>query len=125
MNTYDIIFMVALLISILAGIGLGVHVGFRLAQGRYESKPASKYRTEKKPSESKRDVRGAETESRKSKYKSGDGPRLSKRMNRQDELSFAEFECQFTDEDPFEKLERVRGEQDAAYNCLEKKVEQG
>ena len=46
-------------------------------------------------------------------------------MKRQDELSFAEFECQFTGEDPAKKLERVRGEQDAAYNCLEKKAEQG
>lgn len=125
MNAYDIIFMVVLLISILAGIGLGVHVGFRLAQDRYEGKSASKYRAGKKLSESKRDVRGAETESRKSKHKSGDGAGLSKRMKRQDELSFAEFECQFTGEDPAKKLERVRGEQDAAYNCLEKKAEQG
>lgn len=136
MTTYDIVFLVCILLAALAGIALGFHMAYRLAEGRQREKNDG-YSVRPKSAVPVRDVGRGGVEENTGIKENGEvdenvvgnkkeeekKPRLRDRIKRKKKMSFSEFDCQFTGEDPTEKLERTRAEQDAAYNCLESRVE--
>lgn len=123
MTLFDIMFYLVILLGVLAGISLGVHAAFRMADERAETSSPHEVRT---PSGRSRQT-GGEGESEKASRKAGRGGKstLSKRVRKQDRVSFSEFDCEFTGEDHAEKLNRIMSEQDGAYNCLDGKVRAG
>lgn len=109
MDAFTILLFMVILICILGGIGCGFHLAFRLAEGRSKNRPIKKDDSEK-PKEKKSWLKRSE--------KKQEGNRLSHKIHRQNDSSFQEFSCNFTGEDPKEKLETARKKQDESYNCL-------
>lgn len=110
MDAFTIALFTVILICILGGIGCGFHLAFRLADGQSEKRPT-------------KGTEGSDTPKAKKAWlnrpsKKQDKNHLSQKIHRQDDSSFQEFSCQFTGENPKEKLESARRKQDSSYNCL-------
>ena len=109
MDAFTIALFTIILICILGGIGCGFHLAFRLADGRSEKRPAKNEKTDT-PKEKKAWLkRFSKKESENQK---------KQKIHKQNDSSFQEFSCQFTGENPKEKLESARRKQDDSYNCL-------
>lgn len=111
MTAFTIILFTVILLCILAGIGGGFYMAFSVTSGRPQrprkNKPVSQGEKPKQSHKSWLDRPWASK-----------GKRLSTKIHNQDGQSFAEFGCQFTGEDPEQKLRQARGTQDESYNCL-------
>jgi len=124
MTAFDIIFLVCILVFILAGIALGFHMAYRLTEGRIRSRENDSYSVRPHSAKSTRDIADENGKQVGAFWKrKRKNTRLRNKIKNKKQISFSEFNCQFTGEDPVEKLERTRAEQDAAYNCLESRVE--
>lgn len=109
MDIFTVILFTVILICILGGIGSGFHIAFRMAEGR--SKDTACASSNKKSLKKKKPwLKRTPNEASQN--------RLSKKIHKQDDASFQEFSCQFTGENPEEKLNSARKKQDASYNCL-------
>lgn len=111
-NIFTIILFTVLLICILIGVGLGFYLAYVVA-----------YNTKIKPSIK---LQHPDINTKKTKRKKGEwlpnkkDSTLSTKIHKQTGQSYAEFDCNFTGEDPSEKLDTARKKQDASYNCLKK-----
>lgn len=123
MSAFDIIFLFCILITILAGIALGFHTAYRIAEAHTRNGDNDSYAVRPKSAETKCDRREEDDEQFDvSGGKTQKKSRLHDKIKGKKKMSFSIFDCQFTGEEPTEKLERARAEQDAAYNCLESRV---
>ena len=121
MTPYDIVFLLAMLLSALAAIGVGFHLAFRVFDNKKEGNNDDGYFAPPRHHQSVKDK--PKPEKQKDKTKTGESGKLKKRIEaRKQNISFSEFDCQFTGEDHQTKLEEIRGEQDSAYNFLGNKV---
>ena len=105
MSAFTIILFTVILLCILVGIGGGFHMAFSIARDRPQ-----RPRKNKPPKPPRKPWLDRPWASK--------GKRLSTKIHNQNGQSFAQFGCQFTDEDPDETLRQVRGAQDKSYNCL-------
>lgn len=113
MEPFTIALFTIILICILAGIGAGFHLAFTTARERPPK--ARKNKAVDEQTEEKKEKKPWISRPWVSKDK-----HLSSKIHDQSGQSFAEFDCQFTGEDPDEKLQRARSSQDDSYNCLQK-----
>lgn len=115
MRAFTIVFFTVILLCILIGVGGGFHMAFMLAKGK--PPPPRKNKTiDGGPKQHKPKKRWLDRP-----WASKDKG-LSSKIHKQDGQSFAEFDCQFTGEDPDDKLKQARGAQDNSYNCLNKET---
>lgn len=125
MNTFDMLFFLAILIGVLIGIGLGVHAAFRLSG--HDSYDDDDYYAPPKATPSTKSKRksGSPSEEEQPKKKffhkseQHKEAKLKSRMQ-QPNTSFAEFDCQFTGENHKDKLKKEMKGQDNAYHYLSK-----
>lgn len=120
MTTFDMLFFFAILIGVLIGIACGVHIAFTLADGDDEDDSYLASRASKTNAAEDKNESGLTQEepkekklSRKQRKKLG-----TKVRGKQTSPSYADFECQFTDEDPADKLQREMKGQESSYNYL-------
>ena len=126
MNTFDMLFFLAILIGVLIGIGFGVHAAFRLSE--HDSYDDDDYYAPPKATPSTKSKRKSdspsedEEQSEKNFFRKSKQHREAKLKSRmqQPDTSFAEFNCQFTGENHEDKLKKEMRGQDNAYHYLSK-----
>lgn len=123
MTLFDMLFFLAILIGILAGIAGGVHTAYLLEDDEDEKNEMRRVAASTGVARDKHRYSGDSASTQKNERKKKDGRLSSVLRGRQSKQPFSEFECQFTDEDHDEKLSRVMGEQDEAYHILSKEDE--
>lgn len=120
MTTFDMLFFFAILIGVLIGIACGVHIAFVLADGDDEDGPYPVSRPSKTDTaKSKNETGLTQEEPKEKKLSKKQRKKLgTKVQGKQTSPSYADFECQFTDEDHTEKLQREMKGQESSYNYL-------
>lgn len=118
MGTFDMLFFFAILIGVLIGIAGGVHIAFTLAD-RGDDDDSYLVRTSSKPKATDDENASGLTQEEPKKLSKRQRKKLGTKVKgKQNSPSFADFECQFTGEDPTDKLQREMKEQESSYNYL-------
>lgn len=118
------LFTVVVAIGVLVGIALGVHIAFCLADPDRKDADGSEdnpYFVEQKITPSTADKSYKEKKEKKPhiSFKGHKDKKSSlKEKVKQPEMSFSQFACQFTGEDPEEKLNAAMHQQDESYHFL-------
>ena len=123
------IFAVVVAIAVLVGIGLGVHFAFQFSDPDNREEGGG---VEEQPYFEEQKVTSSTAEPKVESEKLNFGSALKKKRKKDKKLaekvkqpttSFAEFDCQFTGENPQDKIRGTMHQQDDSYHVLQSGVE--
>lgn len=128
MTIFEMFFFTTILFGVIIGIAGGVHCAYSLALKDIEPE-GDGYHVFPKAQQSVKDKGTDSNEEKNAKYEPAEvcfgkkkqekKSKLKERVRKHEQMSFSEFDCQFTDEDRDEKLHRVMQEQNDSYRYLE------